>query len=509
MQSPDNEPSDQLPEGEGTPGSPGEPGNPVDPRNAGEPGNAGATPNDDAELTAAARDDAAAAEADAELDALPTDETVWELPHPVASAWVGFWPHPDPPTREEVGRAIASWVGKEIETEASEADEDEGMLWALMANVPGVTAPVVLWAEAALPADPGQLPDSAMARCKWVVGMQTVLEPGEAHAEFFHLMSMLAGALPEITGILDVSNARRWPREELEEQFLAADAVPNDEFLWTITAVATAEDDDSPMMLFTTGLTRCGLPELEMLEVPSRHSQAAAILTNHVASLLLEAPPPAPGTPIEVGPEISVALVPWQECARYMQDETPGSRSFREVAREQGDGSLMSVRAVISASERRGTYRKLWAWPKEIIDRMEDGRAVLYASEHSAAATERRAQRTWPKFATAYASVRRSEEAGIRELAETAFHVQAPLGTVDAQDRREQGWFVVRAFDHDEVDAALSEEPVTPQDIHVGDRIRLSRSQITDWRVILPEEMYGPDRSDALLAAIDRLRGLA
>jgi hypothetical protein len=27
--------------------------------------------------------------------------------------------------------------------------------------------------------------------------------------------------------------------------------------------------------------------------------------------------------------------------------------------------------------------------------------------------------------------------------------------------------------------------------------------------VILPEEMYGPDRSDALLAAIDRLRGLA
>jgi hypothetical protein len=68
---------------------------------------------------------------------------------------------------------------------------------------------------------------------------------------------------------------------------------------------------------------------------------------------------------------------------------------------------------------------------------------------------------------------------------------------------------VVRAFDHDVVDAALSEEPVTPQDIHVGDRIRLTRSQITDWRVILPEEMYGPDRSDALLAAIDRLRGLA
>jgi hypothetical protein len=32
---------------------------------------------------------------------------------------------------------------------------------------------------------------------------------------------------------------------------------------------------------------------------------------------------------------------------------------------------------------------------------------------------------------------------------------------------------------------------------------------VTDWRVFLPDDMFGPDRSDALLAAIDRLRGLA
>jgi len=437
------------------------------------------------------------------------DESVWELPAPVPSAWVAFWPHPDPPTREEVGRAIASWVGKEVEAEASEPDEDEGMLWALMVKVPGVNNPVVLWSEAALPADPGQLPDSAMAKCKWVVGMQAVLEAGEAHAEYFHLVSMLAGALPEVVGMLDVSNSRRWPRPEIEEQFLAQDAVPNDEFLWTITAVATSEEEDAPMMLFTTGLTRCGLPELEMLEVPARHSQAAAILLNHVASLLLEAPPPAPGVPIEVGPDLHVVLVPWEQCAKFIADEVPGSRAFREVAREQGDGSLTSVRAVVCGSERRGSFRKLWAWPKDIIDRMEDGRAVLFASEHTAAATERRAQRTWPKFATAFASVRRAEQQQVQALADTAFHVQAPVGGVDAEDRREQGWFIVHRFDHDVVEATLSEEPVTRQDLHAGDSIRIPRDEVTDWRVFLPDDMFGPDRSDALLAAIDRLRGLA
>ena len=442
-------------------------------------------------------------------DAVPADESAWELDGPVPSAWVAFWPHEDPPTREEVGRAVASWVGRQVEAEAGEPDEDEGMLWSLLLRVPGVTNPVVLWAEAALQADPGQLPDEAMARCRWVIGMQTVLEPGEAHAEYFHLVSMLAGALPEVVGMLDVSNSRRWPRAEIEEQFLVQDAVPNDEFLWTITAVAPTESEDAPMMLFTTGLSRCGLPELEMLEVPSRHSQAAAILMNHVASLLLEAPPPAPRVPIDVGPDLQVALVPWQECARFVEDGVPGSRAFRKAAEEQGDGGLAGVRACVCAVEPRGSFRPVWAWPRDVIERMESGRAVLYASEHSSAATERRAQRTWPKFATAFASLRRSGQSEVAALADGAFHVQAPVGGTDAEDRREQGWFVVRRFDHDVVEATLSEEPVTRDDLHAGDSIRIPRDSVTDWRVILPDDMFGPDRSEALLAAVDRLRGLA
>ena len=504
MKSPDEEPLDPQPDGDSAPdpGSSDTPSPDGDPETDGDTGAAEGADDDNDEGT----DE-------------PLGESAWELPAPVASAWVGFWPHPDAPTRDEVGRAVASWVGREVEMESIEPDEEEGMLWALVVNIPGVNSSVGLWAGRALNAESGQLDDSAMeawqledpamAACKWVVGMQTELEPGEAHAEYFHLMAMLAGSLPDLTGILDVSNARRWPRQEIEEQFLSADAVPNDESLWTITAVATSDEDDVPMMLFTTGLLRCGLPELEMLEVPARHSQAAAILLNHVASLLLEAPPPEPEEPIEIGPDIFVTLIPWQECARYIAEETPGSTAFRETAREQGDGSLMAVRAVICSAKKRGSFKQLWAWPTEIIESMEAGRAVLYASEHSAAATERRAQRTWPKFATAFASVRRAEEPDVLALATTAFQVQAPLGSVDEHDRREQGWFTVQRFDHDVVDAILSEEPVTRQDLHVGDAIRIPRAEVTDWRVFLPEEVFGPARSDALLAAVDRLRGLA
>ena len=482
---------------------------PDDPRED-TPGSEGGGPADGAAGARPGPGDAGAGSAPRQVDeSIASPETGgWEQPSASPSAWVGFWPHRDPPTAEEVGRSIAGWVGREVKAEPADLD-DEGMIWAMLVEIPGVTTPVVFWAERALPADPSQLPDSAMAACTWVIGMQTMLEPGEASEEFFHLMAMLSGSMPDLAGVLDVANARRWPRKELEEQFLAADAVPNDEHLWTITAVADRDDDDAPMMLFTTGLARCGLPELEILEFPSRHSQAAAILVNHVASLLLESPPPPPFERMEVGPDTFVALVPWQSCAQYMDDGTPGSRAFREIAAQHGDGSLTGVRAVICSPEQRGQFRKVWAWPEETLARMEDGRAVLYASERAAAATERRAQRTWPVFATAFASVRRSDRPEIAALAASAFHVQAGVGTVDEQDRREQGWFVVRSFDHDVVEAALAEEPVTAEGMHAGDVIRIPRASVSDWRVILPDEMFGPDRSGGLLEAIDRLRGYA
>ena len=432
----------------------------------------------------------------------------WELPTSVASAWVGFWPHKEAPDADEVRRSLGTWVGREIDAGSADPDDDD-MIWTLIVRIPGVVSPVAFWAQKALEADPQQLPDPAMAASPWVIGMQTHLEVGEAADEYFHLMALLTGALPELTGVMDVATARRWTRRELDEQFQAADAVPNEEHLWTITAVAAREDDEAPMMLFTTGLARCGVPELEMLEVPARHAQAAAILINHVASLLLESPPPPPFEPMEVGPESRVALVPWKECVEFIEAEAPGSRAFRENAEKDGDASFMGVRAVVCAAEKRGRFRSVWAWPKDIIDRMEDGRAVLYASEHAAAATERRAQRTWHAFATAFASVRRADDESVSSLADSAFHVQAPVGTVDDEDRREQGWFVVHRFDHDVVEATLSEDPVTGDEMHAGDTIRIPRDRITDWRVMLPEEMFGPDRSVALLEAIDRLRGMA
>lgn len=440
---------------------------------------------------------------------LPNDERAWELPTLVPSAWVAFWPHPEPPTREEVGNAIAGWVGRELDVDAAQPEPDEGMLWAFVAKIPGILAPVVFWTERAVQADAGQLPDSAMAACKWVIGVQTVLEPGEAHAEYFHVMAMIAGAMPDVAGILDVTTARRFPRAELEQQFLVSDAVPNDEHLWSITAVTTTEDETAPMMLFTTGLARCGVPELEMLEVPGNLSQPAAVLMNHVASLLLEEAPPAPEEPLEVGPDAYVALVPWERVAQFVADEVPGSRAFREVARDDGDGSLMGVRAVICAPEKEGKFKPIWTWPRALVERMETGRVVLYASEHAAEASERRAQRTWPAFATAFASVRRAQDAAVHALADSAFHVQAPVGGADEHDRREQGWFVVHRFDGDTVEAALVDDPVTRQDMHAGDTVRIPRGDVSDWRVFLPDDSFGPDRSPELLAAVDRIRGLA
>ena len=67
----------------------------------------------------------------------------------------------------------------------------------------------------------------------------------------------------------------------------------------------------------------------------------------------------------------------------------------------------------------------------------------------------------------------------------------------------------MRRFEGDVVEAALAEDPVTRSDFHAGDEVRIPRDSITDWRVVLPDDVYAPDRSIELMAAVDRLRGLA
>jgi len=344
--------------------------------------------------------------------------------------------------------------------------------------------------------------------------MQAQLGSSEPADDHFVLTSLLAAAVPTAVAILDVASGIVFERSAIDEWFLDPDAKPNERWLWSVLGLTSSRDGAAAPgtrgMLFTAGLRRCGRPELEILDLPSEHMEAGVALVNAVAGLLLETAIPTPGAPLEIGPGIRIALQPWQVVAETLEKGAPGSADSRAAVATSGP-ALDGVRAVICDPEPTGGYQPKWSWPRQAIERLVSGHAVFYSSARRADSIAARAKRTWPDFATAFASLLKSDVPGMRDIARRAFLVQAPIAPegVDSAAASEQAWFRVEGFDAGLIRAALCGPSLTRPELLEGHQVRLAPSEVRDWRVSLSEGDFGPDDPEALLAAIDRLRGVA
>ncbi|MBU3729034.1 MAG: hypothetical protein FGM37_07280, partial [Phycisphaerales bacterium] len=329
----------------------------------------------------------------------------WGL-EPQESGFVAFWPHAEPPTMEEVTGAMATWVGEatpaapsgESPPEGEDADEpddedgedrfriqqlepDGDANWCCAVHVPGITQALVVWCEPARAlSEPerAQLGDAA-AQSRWVIRVQTVLHAPDAAEDYFMAVGLIAGSLPDIVALLDVVTSEVFDRATLDRMFVAEGAKPMDRVLWRLGRYeALADGDSSTVLVGTCGLSRCGLPELEMCEVPREQADAAAVLLHTLAGLLLESPAPPPGFEIEVGDGIRVTLQRADDVSVHLTDGSPGSRAWRDVARSHGLAEFELPRAAVCGTEPRGAYKPVWMWPQDAVDRIASGTAVRF-----------------------------------------------------------------------------------------------------------------------------------
>ncbi len=414
------------------------------------------------------------------------------------SGFVLFWPHRDAPLVADIGRAVSSWVGSvdgvPLEPISTVADAK----WSVRLGVPGVSSPLVIWAQSAAALEPtgSEALDRAIGNCPWVVCAQCALTPGEAADEYFMLVSLLASLAPETPAILDMVTAECIVQRTLHDDFLAADAVPSESHLYS-KARYESPDYRTTVMLATHGLVRCGLPELEVLDVPTNRQREAAVLLDIAAGLALEVGLPAPDGDFEIGLDLRVRMRRPAEVVAALPPKAPGSAKWRKAAEQSAFDALLP-RATLCDGETGAPC------PLALIEALAIGEAPVFVCHAARRQLIVRARRSYPTFAMAFASLAADGHPRWQSVAQRAFLVQA----ADVEEASDDGasppgtqrWWRVEGIEGDSVRVRPTEGD--------GPMRRLARGEVLDWRADLPVPggPFGPWDPEELLSAVDSLR---
>ena len=436
----------------------------------------------------------------------------WALPEPEPMTLIALWPGDEPPTQLEILAALSSAADQDAQVLEELSLDEPDVPWAIVVGIPGLPVALNIWTEPARELPPDETDAIGAADCKWVVGVETLLEPGDPLDRFITLMRLVTSALESSPAILDVNTTQWHTRHDLDEHFTDSSIDPPVEVLWVIQIVNREGDEQctGSSWLHTHGLWRCGKPELEMLEVPSAYTNRACELLSTIAGRLLEEPPPAPGEPLMIGNDMAVILQPWQEVAPYLADDMPGSMRDRA---DENDNAHTGVRAVVCDPNPRGAYRPLWVWPQAVLDRMERDDAVLYPAKRISQRQASIARATWPELATMFTSlsepllrtdidpVRPTDSPSVRFIIKAGF-----LESDQPEENREHLWFVVRRFVGDSAEAQLVNQPIHFSQLKKGDITHVQRETVSDWSVITPQGSFGPSSVGQMQRVIDELR---
>ena len=404
--------------------------------------------------------------------------------------------------RTEIISAFATHVGRALDPVDEIETDDPDIAWNIVARLPALSAPVIIWCERAQPTLPDELGNLPKQKFHWVIGCETLLSSCDPLTDFLTLTSVVAGALHDVPAVLDVNTTRWYTRRELDEIFDSEEVEPPAEVLWITHLVRSDPEngDAKSVWIHTHGLWRCGLPELEMIGVPEDSMSAAAELVNDVAALLMEQPPPPAGAPFEIGTDLHIALQRWQDVIPTLDDITPGGARDREC---DVDHAHTGVRAVIC--ELDPSRAPSFNWPHEVIDRLVRDEAGVYMTTRATERQGKLARASWDQLATAFASVR-DLPVGENGEPRMKFGVKAGFRKDDDDGGREHLWFEALTFECERVEGKLVNQPLAITQLTRGDRTWIDRDQVSDWIVVTPTASFRPTDVAAMWRAVDEIK---
>ena len=358
---------------------------------------------------------------------------------------------------------------------------DERSPWSVVVRIPGRGAPVVISLERTKRMD--EVPPAIAGRVaasRFTLIVESLLESEDPRLDWAKLVG-IATAHEGSIAVLDASTGRWFDGPEIDGDLLDAELGPPEDVLWRVQAVSTSEDlDQGTVWLYTRGLLRCGLPELELLEVPGASAPAASRILDALAGLLLEDGPPPPEVPYSIGPGIDIAMIPWREAIEALDPESLGDDADRAALSQETPNPLQARRAAVCDIEPKGSFKKIWTWPADAVAHFSRPDASIYRSDAATARSSAIARRSWNRAVEARASTGE----GLVLLA------GVPLGA-DADGRIEHAWVQVDSTTVHGGTGLMLRNAMDGR--AAGTSVEFKAADIDGWRLVRGDVAIGPE----------------
>lgn len=382
---------------------------------------------------------------------------------------------------------------REIGLELQEVEAGENELLRLSGGPVEITVrPVQLQLRNGASTRRGPLPDDeleALRRTRHEACLRMTL--GEPVLEQFHLAQVTAEHLfPDLLAAWDTAQFQ-WLTAEQIQAAAGSHTPPPPEDLYMIHSVGS----DDKAWLHTHGLGRCGAIELELFAPSSTGdlNDLASLLRAAACQFIDRGTPPA-GEPFPVGRDLNLVWIPWDRALQVNATEPSELGGIEDRPGHDGlVGTLFAYRedalgapgypGLAPVSDLLPILRDN---PLFFLSTMETRRMAALATEH------------FPTFR------RLLVRAGHREG--WSFRVKLGYATDSDGEGSEHLWFEAHGFENGQIDATLQNEPYDIARLHEGLRGLHAVDELSDWKVEVEGNVYGPDRVTELLALEDSER---